>query len=224
MTEKQTTALFGGSFNPPHIGHIKMAKRVAEEISAHKVMFIPANLSPHKTAASVINPAARLKMTELLVAHIDDFTVSPVEIARGGKSFTIDTITELKGGAMAHDDLYLILGEDSFMDIKSWKDYKEIFKEVSIVILARKNDKKLSNNKLKDILNIELSLDFCYDFKDGVFLGDNGKKVILIDDFDENISSTAIRKMIANNCDDSELNEVLTKPVLEFIKSSSLYK
>lgn len=223
---RPVVALFGGTFNPPHKGHLRMAKRVVEEISADKVLFIPAFISPHKAAASaiMINPATRLEMTELLVDNMETYAVSPVEIARGGKSFTIDTIRELKEGALADSDLYLILGEDSFRDIRSWKDHKEIFKEVSIVVLARQNAQKLTNKSLDKILNIELSLDFCYDFKDGTFISENSRKVLLIEDFREDISSTAIRAMISQKCDDSRLGEFLTKPVLEFIKAGSLYK
>jgi len=133
--------IFGGTFNPPHFGHMILAEGVVEALKLDKLIFIPAYTPPHKTKANIIEPAHRLKMLKLAIDGNKYFDISDIEIKRGGTSFTYDTLQSLKE---KHKDskLFLIIGMDNYRDFCYWKNYNLIFDLCEVVVLKRSNDEK----------------------------------------------------------------------------------
>jgi len=147
----------GGTFNPIHIGHLILAQDVCEDLKLDKVVFIPTNISPHKNGNGV-SSAMRLEMVKLAIADNEKFQASDLEIKRGGTSYTIDTVKELKN-IYPKDDLYLIIGSDLANDFSTWKDFKEL-KELVKIVVAKRDDYPLKNKDpfiIKDIPQIEIS-------------------------------------------------------------------
>lgn len=110
------TGIFGGAFNPPHLGHLIVAECARSALSLDRVLWIPGNDPPHKPSPSAV-AADRLRMVELAVASNEHFVASADEIERGGVSYTVDTLERL---ASERDDLYLILGADSLVSFEGW--------------------------------------------------------------------------------------------------------
>jgi len=128
--------ILGGTFNPVHIGHLILAEEAREKLSLDKVIFIPANLPPHKDDVDIADPQARLRMLKLAVKGNKHFTVSDIEIKRSGRSYTIDTIKALKD-KYKNDELYFIIGSDLLKYLEGWKDLNEIFKIVKFIAATR---------------------------------------------------------------------------------------
>lgn len=130
--------LFGGTFDPVHLGHLRAAKEVSERFELSLTYLIPASQPPHKPHR-VISPASdRLEMMRLAVGSTAEFAVSDIELNRKGPSYTIDTLKHFKGLPGAGErTYYLIMGLDAFLEIDTWKFYLEIFKEVPVIIMAR---------------------------------------------------------------------------------------
>lgn len=131
MTQK--IGIFGGSFNPIHLGHLIFAQEALEQLSLDKVIFIPAYHPPHKEAGELANSQARLEMVREAVKDIPEFEVSDMEIARGGYSYTIDTIREFAGGMQPGTEIYLLIGMDMLLDYFTWKEAETLMQLCTLV-------------------------------------------------------------------------------------------
>ena len=132
--------VLGGSFDPIHNGHIRLAALAKYQFNLNNVLFIPLNkpwLNKNKTFA---NTHHRLKMCELAVKNYDSFDVSEVDINRGGVSYMIDTIKEIKETFGVKNNFYIILGDDNIKKIESWKNYKELIKETNFIVAPREEN------------------------------------------------------------------------------------
>ncbi len=128
--------ILGGTFNPVHIGHLILAEEAREKLGLEKVIFVPANLPPHKDNGNIAEAGARLKMLRLATKGNKYFGVSDAEIKRQGRSYTIDTIREFKE-KYPQDELYFIIGSDLLKYLEEWKDLNEINKMVKFIAATR---------------------------------------------------------------------------------------
>ncbi len=128
--------IYGGTFDPPHLGHLLPVLDAAEQLGLDGVRFVPAAIQPLKVGRATASPADRLAMTERLVAGTPGFTVDPAEIGRPGLSFTVDTLAgvsaELPGAA-----LFLLLGADAYALFDQWRDPDGVRALATIAVLVR---------------------------------------------------------------------------------------
>ncbi len=143
------TAVFGGTFDPPHIGHLVLAECVAHQFSCDRVLFIPAGDPYRKTAtdtpenrragsgsARIVAPAAlRFEMVQLAIAGNPRFQADGREVARPGPSYTIDTLRELHAEGWSY--LILVLGSDALADLPNWREPGELSRLARIVVAAK---------------------------------------------------------------------------------------
>lgn len=128
--------IFGGTFDPIHLGHLITAQSVKEIRNLDKIIFIPAFISPHKTDAKPSSPEDRLKMIKIAVDGIPFFDCSDIEVNKGGISYTVDTLRELK---KYYDKIEFIIGYDNIFTFHTWKEPDEIFKLADVIVLKRKS-------------------------------------------------------------------------------------
>lgn len=128
--------IFGGTFDPIHLGHLITAQSVKELRNLEKIIFIPAFISPHKSDAKTSSPEDRLNMIKLAVDGIPFFDYSDIEVKKGGVSYSIDTLRELKNH---YSELELLIGYDNIFSFHTWKEPDEIFKLAKIIVLKRKS-------------------------------------------------------------------------------------
>ena len=134
--------IFGGSFDPPHLGHLLPVIDAAEALRLDAVRFVPAGEQPFKIGRATASAAHRLAMTERLVTGIPGFAGDPAEIDRPGLSFTVDTVTQM---AAAHPDaeLVLLLGADAFALFEQWREPERIRALARVAVLLRGGDAPL---------------------------------------------------------------------------------
>lgn len=131
------TAVYGGSFDPPHLGHLTAARDVYEAISPDRVLLVPAFSPPHKEQAEdSASPEQRLEMTGLLADELEWAEVSALELERGGNSYTVETLESLKE-QNPEDELFLMLGTDMFLSFESWYRFERIFELAELVVFSR---------------------------------------------------------------------------------------
>lgn len=196
--------VFGGTFNPPHKGHLELARRALEVFSLDKIIWIPTGNSYMKTG--VTDKFVRLAMTSIFVRDEAGMEVSDMEVNREGATYTYETLSILKEES-PDNELYLILGGDSLQKIGCWKNPEIIFKNASIICAYRAEDntKEEYLEALKQVAN-ELKMHY------------NAK--IHFMDFDVNISSTKVRDYIKTGKD---AHSFLSEDLLEYIKGHQLY-
>lgn len=128
--------IFGGTFNPVHNGHVRLAKHYMEQLGLSRMLVIPTKTPPHKAAPDLADSADRLAMCRIAFEGIEGVTVSDMEIRREGKSFTVDTVHELKKEFL-NAQLFLLVGSDMFLTFRKWKDWQEILKNAILCTAAR---------------------------------------------------------------------------------------
>ena len=135
MRKNKKIGIFGGLFDPPHIGHLIVAQSVLEEFKLDRIVFVPAGNPPHKLKYSAY--AVRYKMTQLATTSNKKFSVSDIEKKIFGKTYTVEVIKKLK--KKIKGSIYLIIGSDQWQEIKTWKTPKALFRECKIVVVPRPN-------------------------------------------------------------------------------------
>lgn len=193
-------AIYGGSFDPPHKGHKLLAKNLASVCGAEKVIIIPTALSPFKNSSSA-TAEDRLNMCKLFFKE-DLFSISDIEIKRGGKSYTVDTLRQVKE-ENPDVELFLFMGDDMLLSFDKWYKHEEILELATIVCACRtENLQELDNMKefVKNVLKAE-------------------GRVIICESVPFEISSTEIRSSLK----DGE-NRGLSEDVYNYIVSRGLYQ
>jgi nicotinate-nucleotide adenylyltransferase len=128
--------IFGGSFNPSHLGHLIVAEHARVELGLDRVIFVPAALAPHKLQGRAADAGDRLEMLRRAIAGNPSFEVSEAELRRGGVSFTVYTLEELRQ-AHPDDKLVLLIGADNLAEFHLWRDAGRIFDLADVVVLTR---------------------------------------------------------------------------------------
>ncbi len=128
------TAVFGGSFNPIHYGHLLLADDLLEILTLDRVLFVPAKHPPHKDPSRLAAPEERLAMVRLATEGHRGFEVSDMELARPGPSFTVDTLAALARPGQA---LFLVVGSETFLDLLAWRDPRRVAQLAQLVIVPR---------------------------------------------------------------------------------------
>ncbi len=133
-------AVFGGSFNPPHYGHVEAAKTAVKELRADKLIIVPSAKPPHKEQdAGSPSDSERLELARLAFGDFEDTEVSDIEMRRGGVSYTVDTLEELKK-LHPDDELVFLMGTDMLMCFENWKDFRRILELTALAAFPRKHD------------------------------------------------------------------------------------
>lgn len=135
------TGIYGGTFNPIHLGHIHILKEFADRLSLDRVLIIPTGVPPHKAAPSLAAADDRLTMCRLAADEVDTvpIRVSSIEIDREGKSYTVNTLTELHE-KYPNDRLYFLMGEDMFLTLDTWYRPDEICRLAALCASPRSDD------------------------------------------------------------------------------------
>ena len=194
--------IYGGSFNPPHIGHIQAAKQAVEVLNLDKLLVIPAGIAPHKDMPdNTPTPRHRLDMLRLTLADCPEIEVSDLEVNREGPSYTWETIQHLKE-MYPEACLILFMGTDMFLSIDSWKNPEFILENATLGVFYRGNKGEAQAIEAK---KAELEA--------------QGAKVELVQNVVIPISSTQMRRLLAFRC----AGAFLPEGVLDYIREHRLY-
>ncbi len=205
--------VFGGTFNPVHIGHIRGAISVYETFNLDKIILVPTGIPPHKKN-DVIDAAYRYKMIQLAVCGLDFFEVSRIEIDSNQINYTIDTISKLKN-IYKDDDMFFMVGTDAFFYLNLWKDYKELTKLVPFILMKRPEfDTTPIVDKYKEWLNFfDVEGKFEYNIK--------SRTVFIYAPPAFDISSSMVRDRIKKG---KTIRYLVPEKVEEFIDRKGLYR
>lgn len=196
--------ILGGSFDPVHYGHLILADQLIQEAGLDKVVFIPAYVSPFKTDSTQTSAEDRYEMLKLAIADNPQFDASDIEIKKEGPSYTIDTLNALKAQAGPDDEIYFIMGQDTFLEIKKWHRSDELLRNYSFIIGKRPGE------STKEMFAL---------FKE-LFAVYKGLKVEFFDIPEMDISSTTLRNKLKLG---KSVRYFLPDPVLDYIYEHNLY-
>ncbi|MBF0242437.1 MAG: nicotinate (nicotinamide) nucleotide adenylyltransferase [Desulfamplus sp.] len=222
--------LFGGTFNPIHLGHIAVIAYVKSAFNLDTIYIVPSAIPPHKTSESLACANDRFEMVKQAVAPFSGLIPSDVELKREGKSFSIDTIKHFKGVVNDTTQLYFIMGSDAFFDIQTWKNSVDIFRLTHIIVMHRAGDCR-SLKDVESFLKTEVSSNYeisesdsCVKYKnvklDGSIKKQDFKSVYICEVPKINISSTLIREKIKRH---ESIKELVPEVVAAILYKKKLY-
>ncbi len=192
--------IFGGSFHPPHLGHMLAAREFQRKLALDTLLLIPAGDPPHKTIGEI--PAIhRLEMTRLAAQDLERTQVLDLELRREGRSYTADTVEALRQ-QYPNDELFLLMGTDMFYTFGKWYQPERIVREVTLIVAHRDRDKK--EELLRYAATLEEQL---------------GARIVFIENQFLPYSSTSVRAMLAFECGE----HYLAPQVLDYIRENKLY-
>ena len=203
---KRKTVLFGGTFDPIHLGHTTVAQAAIEQIGAEKMLFIPARRSPLKKTLPQGSNQDRLAMITLAIEGLEKFEVSDYELKGTDPSYTLDTVRHFQEEYGSDTSLYWLAGADSIIELEFWYGINELIDQYNLCVMYRAGFEEPDFGKLSSTL----------DFERVAKLKKNIIKTPLVD-----ISSTEIRRRLAAGDD---VSNMVHPGVAEYIKQHRLYK
>lgn len=210
--------LLGGTFNPIHYGHLRLAEEVREAMGLDKVLFVPAFIPPHKPDEKITPAGKRLEMVRLAIRDNPGFESSDIEIKRGDRSYTVVTLRELKERGPKELSVSLIIGTDSFNDITTWCEYEEIFELSGLVVVERPG---YPVKKIAEVVPEGLARKFRYERDNDSYVSSYGTAVTYLKTTLMEISSSGIRERVRAGL---SIRYLLPGAVADYIEEEGLYR
>ena len=205
--------LLGGTFDPIHIGHLRSALEVAEQLNLDELRLIPSARPPHRQAPQV-SAADRLAMVALAVAGSPPLQVDDRELQRDRPSYSIDTLLSLRSELAADDQLFLLLGWDAFCGLPSWHRWQELLEHCHLLVLQRPDADSEAPEALRDLLAAR-------SVSDPLSLQGAGGQISFIWQTPLVISATQIRHLLVSG---KSARFLVPDPVLAYIHTHGLYR
>jgi nicotinate-nucleotide adenylyltransferase len=211
--------LFGGTFDPIHIGHLRCAEEMIEIFDLNRIIFVPASRPPHKLTGAITAFYHREQMIRLAIEGNPAFSFSDVENRRAGVSYSVETVEYiLDTYRLENLDLYLILGQDAFHAIRTWKDWERLLLLCNFAVMTRPGYENLG---LETILTPEFASRFTYDETAKGFRGPTGRMISFREVTFLDIASSNIRKRAKEG---KTINYLIPDTVRHYIAKNSLYR
>jgi nicotinate-nucleotide adenylyltransferase len=210
--------LFGGTFNPIHLGHLRGAVEVWETFGLDKVIWVPSAHPPHKNADALASPEDRLHMVQLAIDGTPFFEASDVEIARSGPSYTIETLEHFQRRYGGQSAIHFIVGIDAFSEITTWKSFKDLFATAHFIVMARPRARL---EDLEAFIRNHISEAYQRDSSTHLFRHPSWRSIYCFDITHLDISATETRKRINEG---RSIRFLVPRAVEDFIERKGLYR
>lgn len=217
--DRERIGLFGGTFNPVHMGHLKAAGEVLQRFSLERILFIPSHIPPHKVSREIASSFHRMKMVELALRGYPQFVASGVEVEREGTSYSVVTLGKIRSmfpGAR----IFFILGIDAFQEIETWRDYESVLEQCLFIVMTRPSynlseAKNVLHGRYKDTI---LEVAGSEPVSEEIFLT---RRIFLLPIEALDISSSDIRRRIREG---KSVAGLVPGAVEEYMKKNHLYR
>ena len=216
--------LFGGTFNPVHLGHLRAAVEVRQGFELDEIYLIPAALPPHKVPVELASAADRLEMLRLAIGADTGIKISDVELNRSGPSFTIDTVRYFKQTLPDETQLHLILGLDAFLEIDTWKSYRQLLTQIPLIVINRPNGDHVEGGApwkiMNDFIFSKMSTEYTFSASRSAYLASQRQPIYVLEIAALDISSTMVRRRIGKGL---PIDNLVPQKVADYIRTKGLY-
>lgn len=222
MNGRKRIAIYGGTFDPVHLGHLEVARRVPELFEIDELLFVPAQVAPHKLTRPVTPAIHRYAMLVLASQEDPRLRVSTFELEAPDRRYTVETLAHFKSEAGESADLFFVMGADSWSEITTWREWERLLALVNHIVVTRPGyDIKL------DLVN-EYLRERIVDLRGSkqvprVVSEVTGEKIFITDAVMQDYSATEIRRALRTD-DGSELTRLVPPSVADYIRKYDLYR
>jgi nicotinate-nucleotide adenylyltransferase len=227
MCARKRIAVYGGTFDPVHLGHVAVAQKVCELFEIDQVLFVPAQVAPHKVGRPVTPALHRYAMLVLATQSDPRLLVSTFELDSDDRSYTVDTLAHFQSALGEASDLFFIMGADSWAEITTWRDWQRLLTMANHIVVTRPGyETGAPNEELRERLIDIRSTGQHAGVKERVSkeLHESGPgKIFVTDIVMENVSATEVRR-VASEGRYEELIKLVPGPVAEYIGKYGIYR
>jgi nicotinate-nucleotide adenylyltransferase len=211
--------LYGGTFDPVHIGHLEIARRVSQLFEIDKVVFIPAQMAPHKIGRPVTPAVHRYAMLALATQNDPQLSISTFELDDPDRRYTVDTVAHFQRTLGDETELFFIMGADSWSEITTWREWERLLTMTNHIVVTRPGYEPA-------LTHVGVVGERIVDLRGGVTKATTSRRtpgIYFADVVMKDVSATRIRQLAGEGRSD-ELTGLLPTPVLEYIKKYGIYK
>jgi nicotinate-nucleotide adenylyltransferase len=217
-------ALYGGTFDPVHAGHIAVARELTRLLALDEVLFIPAHVAPHKRGREVTPAFQRYAMLALATQSEPRLKISTIELDEPTKPYTVETLARMQSKLGPEAQLFFVMGADSWMDIRTWREWERVLELTNHVVVTRPGYELSAEHVTPEIRERVVSLrGLESDAIKRVIDGNEGTRIYVTDAVVMDVSATAIRELIREGRE-REAAALLPPPVVGFIEKYKLYR
>jgi nicotinate-nucleotide adenylyltransferase len=222
MNGRERIAIYGGTFDPVHLGHLEVAKRVSELFEINSLLFVPAKVAPHKLTRPVTPAIHRYAMLVLATQEDLRLSVSTFELEAANRCYTVDTLAHFKSEASTSADLFFVMGADSWSEITTWREWQRLLGLVNHIVVTRPGyeiNLELIESSLRErIVDLRGTRQIAQAVTETA-----GEKIFITDAVMMKHSATQIRRAVRAD-DWNELRRLVPPPVAEYIRKYELYR
>jgi len=218
MCAQKRIALYGGTFDPVHAGHVAVARRVSQLFEIEKVLFIPAQMAPHKIGRPVTEPIHRYAMLALATQDDPQLSISTFELDAPDRRYTVDTVGHFQRVLGDSTELFFIMGADSWSEITTWREWERLLSMTNHIVVSRPGYEPVTTQVGRISERI-------VDVRGGKspVRTEGANKIFFTDVVMKDVSATNIRRL-ASEGRVEELTGLVPGPVLEYIKKYGIYR
>ena len=214
--------MYGGTFDPVHVGHIEIARQVSQLFEIEKVVFMPAQMAPHKVGRPVTEPIHRYAMLALATQNDPQLSISSYELDDPDRRYTVETVAHFQRALGDETELFFIMGADSWSEITTWREWERLLTITNHIVVTRPGFEPLTTHvgavgeRIVDLRRIKIS-------RKGAKAQRKTQSIFFTDAVMKDVSATRIRRLASEDRYE-ELSELLPPPVLEYIKKYGIYR
>jgi nicotinate-nucleotide adenylyltransferase len=224
MMAQKRIALYGGTFDPVHVGHIAVARELMKLLALDRVLFIPAFVAPHKREQHVTPPLQRYAMLALATQGEPRLSISTIELDEPAKPYTVETLARMQSALGNDVQLFFVMGADSWMEIRTWREWERVLELTNHVVVTRPGY-ELSTEHVTPAIR-ERVVDLRGQNSEAIARAiDNqeGAKIYVTNAVVMDVSATGIRELARAGRND-EVARLVPPPVADFIEKYELYR
>ncbi len=222
-TKMKRIAIYGGTFDPVHSGHLEIARRVSELFAIDEFLFVPARVAPHKSDREVTSALHRHAMLALATREDPRLCVSTFELEAPERQYTVDTLAHFRSRFGAAVRMFFVMGADSWSEITTWREWQRLMTLANLIVVTRPGYEVASDHVPAEIVaNI-------VDVRGGAgesiaqSEGSDSQKIFITDAVMQDVSATEVRQAVRDN-DDEQLNKFVPREVADYIRKYRLYR
>lgn len=217
---KKRVALYGGTFDPVHLGHLSVAEKLLELFALDEVLFIPAFVAPHKRSREVTSAWHRYAMLAIATEHDERLRISTVELDAPEKPYTVETLARLQDEMGASARLFFIMGADSWTEIQTWREWRRLLEMSDHIVVTRPGYELDAAHVGQEFQSRIVDLRGRNSIES---LNEDGKKIFITDVVVEDVSSTEVRRL-AGEGERAELARLVPAGVARYMEKYRLYR
>ncbi|MDQ2922525.1 MAG: nicotinate-nucleotide adenylyltransferase [Acidobacteriota bacterium] len=222
MDQRKRIAIYGGTFDPVHAGHLEIARRVSQLFAIDEFLFVPARAAPHKLDREVSSPLHRYAMLALATQTDPRLLISTFEMDEPARQYTVDTLTHFRSQLEAFADLFFVMGADSWAEITTWREWERLLTLANLIVVTRPGVEFSAANVTADVAERVVDVRGQTSGSAPLIVEPGSQKIFITDVVMVDVSATQVRKAARENHSE-DLDRLVPPEVANYIRKYRLY-